>query len=131
MGQMIPGTAPAVAADRWTAGEVAINPSDSAQALAFMRAGLDWLASTDRTDLTGAERADCLRALKQAESVHLAATARIVSAFDAAEDYVGDGQGGTRAWLRWQTRLTRQAAATTTAWTRRLTAHPTVARALA
>jgi hypothetical protein len=101
------------------------------QALAFIRAGLDWLASADATELTGAERAECLRALAQAESVHLAATARILSAFDAAEDYVADGQGGPRAWLRWQTRLTRPAAATTMAWTRRLAAHAAVARALA
>jgi hypothetical protein len=63
--------------------------------------------------------------------VHLAATANIVSAFDAAEDYVADGQGGPRALLRWQARLTRQAAATTMAWTRRLAAHPAVAQALA
>ena len=107
------------------------SPSTAAQALAFVRAGLDWLASADAKVLTGAERADCLRALAAAESVQLAATAKVLSAFDAAEDYVADGQGGPWAWLRWQTRLTRQAAASAMAWTRRLARHQAVARALA
>ena len=106
-------------------------PSTSAEALALVGAGLDWLASADATKLTGAERADCLRALAAAESVHLAATAKVLSAFDAAEDYIADGQGGPWAWLRWQTRLTRQAAVTAMAWTRRLAAHRAVAEALA
>ncbi len=131
MGYMIASAASATVGDSQAGREAAVCPSTSAQALAFIRAGLDWLASTDATDLTGAERTDCLRALSQAESVHLAATANILSAFDAAEDYVADGQGGPRAWLRWQGRLTRQAAATTMAWTRRLAAHPAVAQALA
>jgi hypothetical protein len=109
----------------------AAGPSTSAQALALVRVGLDWLASADATDLTGAERADCLRGLAAAESVQLAATARIVSAFDAAEDYAADGQGGSRPWLAWQTRVSRPAAATTMAWARRLAARPQVARALA
>jgi hypothetical protein len=109
----------------------AAGPSTSAEALAFVRAGLDWLAAADATHLTGAERADCLRGLAAAESVHLAATARIVSAFDAAEDYASDGQGGPRAWLAWQTRVSRPAAATTMAWARRLAARPHVAGALA
>ncbi|HEY7325177.1 MAG TPA: DUF222 domain-containing protein [Streptosporangiaceae bacterium] len=131
MTDVVPSAAPATAADSRAGREAAVSPSTAAQAVAFIRAGLDWLASTDATDLTGAERTDCLRALTQAESVHLAATANIVSAFDAAEDYVADGQGGPRAWLRWQARLTRQAAATTMAWTRRLAAHPVLAQALA
>jgi hypothetical protein len=131
VGYVIASAAPATAADSRAVREAAVSPSTAAQAVAFIRAGLDWLASTDATDLTGAERTDCLRALTQAESVHLAATANIVSAFDAAEDYVADGQGGPRAWLRWQARLTRQAAAATMAWTRRLAVHPAVAQALA
>jgi len=110
---------------------IAAGPSTSAEALALVQAGLAWLAAADATDLTGAERADCLRGLAAAESVHLAATAGIVSAFDAAEDYADDGQGGPRAWLAWQTRVSRPAAATTMAWARRLAARPQVAEALA
>ncbi len=109
----------------------AAGPATSAEALAFVRAGLDWLAAADATDLTCAERAGVLRGLAAAESVHLAATAKVLSAFDAAEDYAADGQAGPRAWLRWQTRLTRPAAAATMAWARRLAAHPHVAQALA
>src|SRR5215469_11904714 len=105
-------------------------PSTVAEALSAVRAGLDWLASADATGLTGAERADCLRALAAAESVQLAATSKIVSAFDAAEDYAADGQGGSRAWLRWQARMTRPAAGAAMAWSRRLAAHPHVADAL-
>src|SRR5215469_11532392 len=106
-------------------------PSTVAEALSAVRAGLDWLASADATGLTGAERADCLRALAAAQSVQLAATSRIVLAFDAAEDCAADGQGGPRAWLRWQTRVSRPAAAATMAWTRRLAVHQGVAAALA
>ena len=36
-----------------------------------------------------------------------------------------------RAWLRWQTRVTKGAAAAATAWARRLAAHPVIAQALA
>jgi hypothetical protein len=71
-----------------------------------------------------------LRALAAAESVHLAATAKVVSAFDAAEDYAADGHGGTRTWLCWQTRATRPAAAGVLAWARRLARYPAVAAAL-
>ena len=89
----------------------AVCPSGVAEALAAVRAGLDYLASADAAELTGAERADCLRELAAAESVHLAATGRILSAFDAAEDCTADGQISARAWLRWQARMTRPAAA--------------------
>jgi len=112
-------------------GGVHAGPATSAEALAFVLAGLDWLARADATGLTGSERADCLRGLAAAESVHLAATASIVSAFDAAEDYTADGQGGPRVWLRWQTRVSRPAAAATMAWARRLAARRQVAAALA
>ncbi len=106
-------------------------PSTATEALAFVRAGLSWLASSDATELTGAERADVLRGLAQAESVHLAATAKVLSAFDAAEDYAADGQGGPRAWLRWQTRVSRPTAAASVAWARRLAGRLQVAEALA
>src|SRR5215467_8131390 len=109
----------------------AAGPSTAAEALAAVQAGLDWLAGADATGLTGTERADVLRGLATAESVHLAATAKVLSAFDAAEDYAADGQGGPRAWLRWQTRVSRPTAAATMAWARRLAARRQVAEALA
>src|SRR5215472_3673938 len=130
MGNVIASAAPATV-DKLIAREAAAIPSSAAEALAFVRAGLDWLASADATELTGAERADCLRALVAAESVQLAAVSRIVSAFDAAEDYAADGQGGSRGWLAWQARMTRPAAGAVMAWSRRLAAHRRVAGALA
>jgi hypothetical protein len=72
-----------------------------------------------------------LRGLAAAESVHLAATSRVLRAFDAAEDYAADGQAGPRAWLAWQTRVTRPAAGAALAWARRLAARRQVAGALA
>jgi hypothetical protein len=106
-------------------------PRSAAEALAFVRNGLDWLAAADPASLTGAERAELLRGLAAAESVHLAATTRVLSAFAAAEDYTADGQGGPRTWLAWQTRATRPAAGAVLAWARRLAAYPAVERALA
>ena len=109
----------------------AAGPSTSAEALAFVRAGLDWLAAADAAELTGAERADCLRGLAACESVALAAVSGIARAFDVAEDYALDGQFGSRAWLAWQARMTRPAAGAAMAWSRRLAAHRAVAEALA
>jgi hypothetical protein len=125
-------TASAVAAPASAAaGPSTAGPSNAGEALALVRAGLDWLAAVDATGLTGAERADCLRSLAAAESVQLAATSRIARAFDVAEDYVADGQFGSRGWLAWQARMTRPAAGAAMAWSRRLAAHPHVAEALA
>jgi Domain of unknown function (DUF222) len=106
-------------------------PVNAAQAVALVRNGLDWLAAADPAELTSAERAEVLRGLAAAASVHLAATSRVLAAFDAAEDYVADGQGGSRTWLAWQTRATRPAAAAALAWTRRLARCPAVAGGLA
>jgi Domain of unknown function (DUF222) len=106
-------------------------PQSAAQALALVRNGLDFLAAADPAELTGAERAEVLRGLAAAESVHLAATAKVLAGFDAAEDYAADGHGGSRTWLAWQTRATRIAAAAAMAWARRLQAHRRVAAALA
>jgi hypothetical protein len=123
--------APATVAGRLATSPVPAGPATSAEALAFVRAGLDWLAAADATGLTGAERADVLRGLAAAESVQLAATSRVLSAFDAADDYEADGHGGPRVWLRWQTRVSRPAAAAAMGWARRLTARRKVAEALA
>src|SRR5690349_15546568 len=42
-----------------------------------------------------------------------------------------DGHGSARTWLKWQTRITAGAAAGAVGWTRRLSAHPAIAGALA
>ena len=56
-------------------------PATAAEALAAVRSGLEFLAAADAAALTSAEQADCVRGLAACESVHLAATARILAAF--------------------------------------------------
>ena len=107
------------------------SPATSADAVAMTRAGLAWLAGADAASMPAAEQADCLRALEQAEAVHAAARARVLAAFYAGGGYEDDGHGSAKMWLRWQTRITKGAAATAMAWMRRLAAHPAVADALA
>ena len=87
--------------------------------------------ATDAAGLTAAEQADCLRALEAAEAAHTAARARVLAAFHAGNGCQDDGHGSAKSWLRWQTRITTNAAATAMAWMRRLAAHPAVAGALA
>jgi hypothetical protein len=106
-------------------------PATAAEALAAVRSGLAFLATADAAALTAAEQADCVRGLAACESVHLAATARMLAAFNAAGHYAADGQITVRSWLRWQTRSTSAAAGVTAKWMRRLQAHPGVAAGLA
>jgi hypothetical protein len=106
-------------------------PANAAEALAAVRAGLEYLATADPTELTTDEQADCIRSLAATESVHVAAAARLLGAFDAANGYAAYGQMSARQWLRWQTRVTKAAAASAVGWIRRLAAHPAVADALA
>jgi hypothetical protein len=106
-------------------------PASAADAAAMAQAGLSWLAAADPASLTPAEQADCLRALEQAGSMHTAARARVLAAFHAQGWCEDDGQGSTRTWLKWQTRITGGAAAGAFGWMRRLSAHPAVGDALA
>ena len=102
------------------------------QALAFVRAGLEYLAHADAAEWTAGLQADCLRALAVAESQQAAAHARVLAAFAVPGGGLnGDGHRSPRVWLTWQTRATRRAAATHVARMRDLQAHPRVAAALA
>ena len=112
-------------------GQPPATPATAVQAIAMVNAGLSWLASANATALTTAEQADLLRGLEQAQSRHTAARASVLSAFHATGGHEDDGHSSTRSWLRWQTQLTRGAAAAATGWMRRLTAHPAIAHALA
>ncbi len=94
-------------------------------------AGLAFLAAADVASLPSAALADCLRALERAAAMHAVARARLLSAFAGQRGFEGDGQHSAGAWLRWQTRITRGAAAEAVGWARRLAAHPAVAGALA
>jgi hypothetical protein len=106
-------------------------PSSTSEALAAVRAGLGYLAGLATVELPAAEQAECLRALAACESVHLAASARMLSAFNTAGACADDGAATTRSWLRWQTKTTSAAAGLATGWMRRLEGHPLVADVLA
>jgi Domain of unknown function (DUF222)/HNH endonuclease len=106
-------------------------PSCAAEALAAFRSGLHYLATADLGALTVGEQADCLRALAAVDSAQVAATARVLGAFDASGGFADDGQMTARSWLRWQTRISPAAAAAAGGWQRRLAAHPDIAAALA
>jgi Domain of unknown function (DUF222)/HNH endonuclease len=102
-----------------------------AAALAAVTAGLAAVAGADLTGLTAGEQADLLRGLGVAEARVVAARSAVLAAFGAARGYEADGAGSARSWLRWQTRVTPQAASGAAGWARRLAAHPDVAAALA
>ncbi len=106
-------------------------PADVPAALAMLDQALRVLAGADAASLPAATQAQALRALEVAESRHTAARARFLSAFAAQDGYEADGQGSARVWLRWQTRVTRGAAAGAVGWARRLAAHPVIAGVLA
>ncbi len=106
-------------------------PSSAADAMAMAQAGLAFLASADAGSLPTVAQADCLRALERAGAMHTAARARVLSAFADRRGFEDDGQGSAAAWLRWQARITRGAAAGAVGWARRLAAHRAVGDALA
>jgi hypothetical protein len=76
-------------------------------------------------------QAGALKALESAGAKHTAARTAVLSAFSAGGGPEADGHGAARVWLRWQTRVTKGAAAGAVAWMRRLAAHPVIERALA
>src|SRR5690242_341626 len=93
-----------------------VPPASAGEALAMARAGLAFLARADAVAMTVAELADCLRDLERVESAQTAARAKVLSAFTARSGYEDDGHGGPRAWLIWQTRVTRGAASGSIGW---------------
>ncbi len=106
-------------------------PVSAADAVAMAQAGLAFLANADMASVPAAAQAECLRGLERAGSLATAARAGTLAAFMAGRGHEDDGQGSARAWLRWQTRVTKGAAAGAVAWARRLAAHPAVGDALA
>jgi hypothetical protein len=105
-------------------------PSSVTEAIGAAVDALKWLAAVDLTSVPVSVQANCLRELEQVASVHTAARASVLSAFDAARGFEDDGQGSPRTWLRWQTRVTGASASVSVRWMRRLRAHRAVADAL-
>jgi Domain of unknown function (DUF222) len=109
-----------------------VRPGSAARALAFVSAGLEFLAHADPAGWAEGLQADCLRVLAVAESRQAAAHARILSAFSRpGGGLAGDGHRSARVWLTWQTRATRPAAGVKVSWMRRLQGHPVIAAGLA
>jgi hypothetical protein len=123
------------AADRGVAGTPGGHgrgePRSVTEAARIAADALAWLARADVASAPAAVQAGCLRQLERAASVHTAARAAVLSAFDAVAGYEDDGQGSPRTWLRWQTQVTGAAASASVGWMRRLRSHPAVADALA
>jgi len=105
-------------------------PSSVAEALAAVQSGLAYLNQVPAADLPGAVQAGCLRELAKAESAYTAAHARMLGAFAASGAHEDDGQRTERAWLKWQTQITKGAAAGAVGWMKRLAVHPAVRTAL-
>jgi hypothetical protein len=101
------------------------------EALAAVQAGLAFLAQADAGSLPIDELAGCLKGLERAESVHTAARARVMSAFNSQAGFEADACRSVKSWLFWQTRITGGAAAGAMGWMRRLAVHTAVAEALA
>jgi hypothetical protein len=109
-----------------------VRPQDAAQALAFVSAGLEFLAHADPAEWPQGVQADCLRALAVAESRQAAAHAKVLKAFSVpGGGLAGDGHRSPRVWLSWQTQATRKAAGAKVAWMHQLESHPVIGAALA
>jgi hypothetical protein len=107
------------------------SPASTADALGMVRAGLKFLATSDATQMTTAEQAQCLQDLERLHAVHTVAQALILGAFTAARGYCEDADYSPTAWLIHWTQITKAAAARHTGWARRCTAHPVIAAAMA
>ena len=126
------GATAATGADASTSNDGVLEASDPVQALAFLRAGLDFLAHADPAEWTAGLQAECLRALAAAESRQAAAHANVLAAFSVpGGGLAGDGHRSPRVWLTWQTQATRRAATIHVARMKALAAHPLIAAALA
>jgi Domain of unknown function (DUF222)/HNH endonuclease len=106
-------------------------PVNVTAALAMLDRALDALTAADAGSLPTGTQAEVLRALGRAEAKQTAARSRVLAAFTAQDGYEDDGHGSARMWLRWQTRVTRGAAAGAVGWARRLAAHPVIEASLA
>ncbi len=107
-------------------------PSPSpAGAMSSVLAGLSVLARADWAGQPSACQGRVLVELERAESVLVAARSAVLAAFTAQRGFEDDGQASARAWLTWQSRVTRPAANTAVTWAKRLAEHPALADALA
>src|ERR1051326_3157885 len=105
--------------------------ASASEALDMVRAGLRFLAGADAAELTSEEQAEVLRGLERAHSVATAARTSVLGAFTAGQGYAADADYSARAWLMYQTGITRGASVFHTAWVKRAARHPRLSAALA
>jgi hypothetical protein len=106
-------------------------PASAREALDMVRAGLDYLAAVDATQLSTATQAECLRELEQADAALTAARAFVLAGFTTGQGYCDDADYSARSWLIHRTHITPGAAVGHTAWAKRTATHPKVLAALA
>ena len=104
--------------------------SSVTEALAMVRAGLEFVAAADATELPGEVQARCLQDIEQDDAMLTAARAVILGAFTATQGYLADGAYSAKTWLFHRTRVTKGCAAGHVGWARRAAAHPRVLAAL-
>jgi Domain of unknown function (DUF222) len=97
----------------------------------MVRAGLDYLAAVDATQLSTTTQAECLRELGQADAVLTAARAFVLAGFTAGQGYADDADYSARSWLIHHTHITPGATVGHTAWAKRTATHPKMLAALA
>jgi Domain of unknown function (DUF222) len=101
------------------------------EAMEMARAALGYLAAADATALSAAELAEALRGLEQTDAISTAARASLLAAFTVGKGYSADADYSARAWLIHKTKISRGAAASHIAWSKRAVTHPAVMAALA
>jgi hypothetical protein len=106
-------------------------PVSTDDALAMLQASLDHLVAADWRGLGGQAQGLALRSLGAAQAKWTVAHAGALAAFDSCGGYVADGHPSVRAWLRFQGRVTRPAAANLDRWAGLLWRHPLLRQALA
>jgi hypothetical protein len=106
-------------------------PASTAEALAMVRAGMDYLAAADPTAMAAQAQAECLQALEQLDAVETAVRARVLAAFTAGHGYAADADYSPTSWLIHRTKVTKGTARGHLGWARRAAAHPQVLAALA
>src|SRR5579862_9073639 len=86
-------------------------PANAAEALEMMQTSVGYLADLNAADLPTEAAMACVREMEQADAVWTVAWARLLTAVDAKDGHLADGQRSLGAWLVHMARVTRSQAA--------------------
>ena len=89
------------------------------EALAVLKSAMGYLAAADVTQLPTSVQTQCLQTLEQVDAIETAARSAMLAGFTAAQGYCEDADCSPTMWLVNQTRVTKGAAAWTSAPPRR------------